>query len=104
MRRKRDTQREREFNSQLPVWITEPGEREGTLNLQCPRCDGKLIVSQKRITNESDGFIGRPCIYCFRTARLPEKYMDANLLKMLDIAKSPVEAEIKIRKRKRANR
>lgn len=58
--------------STLPVWITAPGEKRGTLNITCPRrdCGGKAVVSRKWLTSRP-GFIGRSCTYCFKVARLP---------------------------------
>jgi hypothetical protein len=91
-RRKRKHKGERDFNSTLPVWIIEQGERKGTLNLTCPRCNGRLIVSREKLTNgPSSEFMGRSCVYCFRTNRLPEKYMSSSVKQFLVVAKGEVD-------------
>jgi hypothetical protein len=84
--KKRKSEKERKFNSQLPVWIVEPGAKKGTLNITCPRdiCGGKFIVERKRWCEGSErGFIGRSCPYCFYANRIPERYMTHKLLEEL---------------------
>lgn len=58
--------------STLPFWkTTDLGKNK--LGIQCPRkdCGDKAVVNKKRWLADN-GFIGRVCTYCYKTARLPE--------------------------------
>ena len=57
----------------LPIWLVEPGEKRGTLNITCPRkeCKGKAIVNKRKWLEDKKDFVGRSCTYCFKAAGIP---------------------------------